>query len=41
MRYANRGIIPPNEWNHDPELKNKDEWTVALLLAKNHICPPK
>ena len=26
--------IPPSEWNHNPELKDNEGWTVAMLIAR-------
>lgn len=40
MIYASKGIMPPKEWEHDPNLKDKNNNTVALLLAKTSIIPP-
>ena len=33
MRYAYKRIIPPDYWNHNPTLKNKDGLTVAMILS--------
>ena len=41
MILAKNGIIPPKEWIHDSKLLNKNNETVALLLAGNGIIPPK
>ena len=41
MRLAEKGIIPPKIIHQNPELKNKYSYTVAMLLAKNGIIPPK
>ena len=41
MFLANKGIIPPKEWHHDPLMKNYEGNTVAIILAKRRIIPPK
>ena len=42
MLYARNRMIPPDCWNHDPDLKDKvDNETVAMMLARNGIIPPK
>ena len=41
MLLAKKGIIPPKEYYHDPNIKNNDGDTVAILLARNGIIPPK
>ena len=33
------GVIPPEEWKHDPLKANKKGVTVAIGLAKNGIIP--
>ena len=33
MYFAMSGMIPPKEWEHDPELRNNEGYTVAMLLA--------
>ena len=30
MILANKGIIPPKEWHHDPVLCDNIKWTVAM-----------
>ncbi len=40
MYLADNGIIPPLEWQHDPEMKNTKGNTVAIKLAKHSIIPP-
>ena len=40
MYLAEHGIIPPKEWQHDPNLKNNYNDTVAMILANNIIVPP-
>lgn len=40
MLLAYKGIIPPKEWNHDPNIKNKKNKTVADILKENHIPLP-
>ncbi len=41
MLLAKKGIIPSQEWVHNPNIKNNDGETVAILLARNGIIPPK
>lgn len=41
MCFAWKGIIPPKEWYHRPELSDKYGWTVAKWLAFRDIIPPK
>ena len=41
MLFADRDIIPPKEWNHDPLIKNVNGQTIALILAGSGIIPPK
>ena len=41
MLLANNGIIPPEQWYHNPEIQNKNKWTVALILADNNNNIPK
>ena len=41
MFLAHRGVIPSQEWYHNPLLKNYNGETVALLLAGNGITPPE
>lgn len=33
MILAYNGIIPPKEWNHNPEMKDDYGCTVSMLLA--------
>lgn len=40
MLLAGNGIIPPEEWYHDPALRDTDKETVATLLARNGITIP-
>lgn len=40
MFMANKGCIPPKEWQHDPQIRSKSNLTVAHLLAMNNILPP-
>ena len=35
MMLAFNGIIPPKEWCHDPNIKDKYGYTVAMHLARN------
>ncbi len=35
MLLAQKGVIPPKEWYHDPKLYNTYGNTVAILLLKN------
>ena len=41
MILADKGIIPPKEWLHDPILKNDFEDTVAMILSCEGVIPPK
>lgn len=41
MILANKGIIPPNEWLHDPMLQDIFGMTVGMILAVKKIIPPK
>ena len=45
MILASRGIVPPKEWEYREEerflIRDVNQNTVALLLAKNGIIPPK
>ena len=41
MILAEKGIIPPNEWIHDPSLQDLNKETVAMKLANKGIIPPK
>lgn len=41
MRYANEGIIPPKEWQHDPLITNVCQYTIATILAIKGILPPE
>lgn len=34
-------FLPPNEWNHDPNLKDERGNTGAMLLAMDGIIPPE
>ena len=34
MKLAEHGIIPPKEWCHDPNIKDKWENTVANFLRR-------
>lgn len=40
MWLAERKVIPPPEWHHEPTLTDNNGYTVALYLADNHIIPP-
>ena len=40
MIYAENGILAPDHWNHDPEMSNDEDDTVAILFAENSIIPP-
>ena len=35
MILAKNSIIPPNEWYHDPTIKNKENKSVASYLYYN------
>lgn len=41
MSMAKNKIIPPKEWNHRPDIKNKYGNTVAMILAVGSISIPK
>ena len=41
MRLADNEILPPKEWQHDPNIKNNYGETVAMILASKGILPPK
>ena len=37
MFLAEKGIIPPKQWFHDPTLQDINGNTVAMLLASNKV----
>lgn len=41
MYLASKGIIPPKIFHHDPEMRDKYDCTVAMLLAANGMIPPQ
>lgn len=41
MLLAERGIIPPEEWEHDADIVNDEGATVAMYLASYGIIPSK
>ena len=41
MIYAKNGLIALKHWYHDSNLKNNEEYTVAIILAHKGIIPPK
>ena len=41
MILAENGIIPPEEWEHNPYIKDISNDTVAMYLARKGIIPPK
>ena len=41
MFLSRNGMIPPKEWEHNPNIKNKYNDTVAILLAYKGKIPPK
>ena len=41
MIYAKNGMIPPKEWEHNPNKQENNGMTVAMMLAYNNIIPPK
>ena len=41
MLLAEKGLIPPKYFEHDPNIKNINGETVAILLADYGIIPPK
>ena len=38
--YAKSGLVPPKKCVHDPTLKDDNDYTVALYLAKHGKIPP-
>lgn len=38
---SSKGIIPPKEWHHRPELCSNNGFTVALYLSSHGIIPPE
>ena len=36
-----KGIIPPKEWYHEPELKDRWNNTVASRLVFSKLIPPE
>ena len=40
MYLAEKGIIPPKEWQHDPNIKDKWGKTVAYHLKYNNLPIP-
>jgi len=41
MIFAWNGIVPPQEWEHDPTVCDKDGMSVAIYLAKKKITPKR
>lgn len=41
MILASRGIDPPKEWMHDPNLMSNSMNTVAMIIAYKGLIPPK
>ena len=41
MILACNNINIPKEWHHNPEFKNKYDYTVALYMARNGKVPDK
>ncbi len=41
MILSDNGIVPPNEWYHDPNLVTLYDQTVAEILAEKSIIPHK
>lgn len=37
MIYADKGIIPPKEWEHNPTIHDAVGYTVAMRLASRNI----
>ena len=35
MQLTYKGIIPTKEWYHNPELKDNNGWTVAMVIARH------
>ena len=40
MYYARHGIIPPEEWEHDPTIKSSYGYIVADYLRIKHAPVP-
>ena len=41
MILAQKGIMPPKQWEHDPLLKDQNDNTVAIILSSKGIIPPR
>ena len=41
MYLASKGVIPPKEWYHNPELRNSNGETVEDILRQKGINVPK
>lgn len=41
MKDASKGLIPEEKDWHEPSIKTKSSWTVAMFLANKGIIPPK
>ena len=41
MYYAMNGEIPPENYYHDPTIKDKNGYTVAMMLVIHGKVPPK
>ena len=39
--FAENGIAPPEEWEHNPYIKDVLNYTVAMYLARCRKIPPK
>lgn len=40
MYLASFGIIPPKQWEHDPNMRNINGDTVAMWLSSTRCVPP-
>ena len=40
MILASKGIVPPSQWHHDPNIKNNWNYTVEDYLKDNNITVP-
>ena len=38
MIMASTGIIPPRAWSHNADLRDRNRYTVAMILANHKIC---
>ena len=40
MKLINNSIIPPKEWIHDPNIKDKYNYTVSYYFKYNNLPVP-